>query len=336
MSQRSLSKVYDAIDAQNYKQALKLTDGLLKKAPNWGMACAMKALVLVRMDRRDEGMRLCAQLEEDCPTDEAVLSMMVHVHKSAGNAGGALRLYENAWAKEPDTVELAEGVFCCHARNGSYSAQHMVAMKMYKSFSDEKYLMWAVVSLLLQVQAGGEARLMQLAEMLLRRSKLLSEANIGLGQVKPEVCDLLLAVLQARGSEHCAALLAALSPGGALYGSLQPETERLKLVAQCNTRLEKHGEALAGYVELLKINPDDWSCLCGYIASYAAAKGVGGDVSSFFHPSCSLSLSLSLCFCVCFCCLSEGCDLLGCTIIWTAGYGVTVVYPRTSGGPDRC
>eukprot|EP01048_Picozoa_sp_COSAG05_P043605 COSAG05_NODE_24209_length_253_cov_0.662338_1_plen_57_part_10 len=57
MSQRSLSKVYDAIDAQNYKQALKLTDGLLKKAPNWGMARAMKALVLVRMDRRDEGMR---------------------------------------------------------------------------------------------------------------------------------------------------------------------------------------------------------------------------------------------------------------------------------------
>ena len=30
-------------------------------------------------------------------------------------------------------------------------------MKMFKGFGKEKYLMWAVVSILLQVQAGGEA-----------------------------------------------------------------------------------------------------------------------------------------------------------------------------------
>ena len=48
---------------ENYKQALKLTDGLLKKTPEWSMALAMKALVLVRLGRRDEGMQLCARLE---------------------------------------------------------------------------------------------------------------------------------------------------------------------------------------------------------------------------------------------------------------------------------
>jgi hypothetical protein len=77
MSNRNLSRVYDAIDAQNYKLALKLTDGILKKTPGWALVRAMKALVLVRMERREEGTALVAALAATKPCDTGVLSMMV-------------------------------------------------------------------------------------------------------------------------------------------------------------------------------------------------------------------------------------------------------------------
>ena len=173
MSGRSLNKVYDAIDSQNYRGALKLCDQLLRKNPAWEMVHAMKALVLFRLRRHEDAALLCAEIEGRGPTEEAVLNMMVHVYKAGGRAGDAIRLFESAWAKDTENVELAEGVFFCHARNGSYGKQQMAAMKMYKSFGEEKYMMWAVVSTLLQVQSGGEPRLLILAEMMLRKSSFL-------------------------------------------------------------------------------------------------------------------------------------------------------------------
>jgi hypothetical protein len=85
----------------------------------------------------------------------------VHVYKALGRAGDALGVYEAAWQADPQNLELAEGAFFCHARLGSFSEQQSAAMKMYKTFGDDLYLMWAVVSVLLQVRAGAEPRLLQ-------------------------------------------------------------------------------------------------------------------------------------------------------------------------------
>jgi len=224
-SGRSLTKIYDAIDTQNYKQGLKFCDALLKKKPE-PLVRAMKALVLVRMGRAAEGLKLCEQLVEHGAAEGDVLNMLMHVYKSAGRSDLASPAYEAAWAKQPNDEELAIGTFSCHARAGAYGAQQQVAMKMYKLFGEERYLMWAVVSLLLQVRAGGDGRLLNMAEMLLRRSALLKASPIA-----PEVCDLLLAVLTERGPEHQPALLEALDDSGLLDGSLQPDSERLKRVA---------------------------------------------------------------------------------------------------------
>jgi hypothetical protein len=80
--------------------------------------------------------------------------------------------------------------------------------------------------------------------MLLRRSKLLSDTKADLGEVKPEVCDLMLAVLDERGPEHRATLLKEVTAGGLLFGSMKPEAERIKLAAQCHAELGQHDEAI--------------------------------------------------------------------------------------------
>ena len=123
------------------------------------------------------------------------------------------------------------------------------------------------------MRTGGDERLLNMAEMLMRRADLLKQKP-----VTPEVCDLLLAVLEARGNQE--AVLEAIQDGGLLDGSLQPDADRLKRVAACHIALSQHDKALATYLKLIDINPDDWSYLCGYLTSYFAVHGGVGDGSS--------------------------------------------------------
>ena len=273
MSSR-LTKIYDAIDNQNYKQGLKFCDAMLKKAkkPDF-MVSAMKALIVVRLGRTADGLGICKEIVDRGAADGEVLSMLMHVYKAAGRVDLALPAYEALWAKDPSNEDHATGVYNCHARSHAFGPQQMVAMKMYKAFDEERYLMWAVVSLLLQVRTGGDERLLNMAEMLMRRAELLKQKP-----VPPEVCDLLLAVLEARGNQE--ALLEAIRDDGLLHGSLQPDSDRLKRVAECHTALAQHDEALATYLKLIETNPDDWSYLCGYLASYFAVRGGAGDGST--------------------------------------------------------
>lgn len=237
------------------------------------MVSAMKALILVRMDRTADGLALCQQVVDRGAAEGEVLKMLMHVFKSAGRIDLALPAHQALWTKDPSNEEHAMEVFNCHARSHSFGPQQMVAMKMYKTFEVERYLMWAVVSLLLQVRTGGDERLLNMAEMLMRRADLLKQKP-----VTPEACDLLLAVLEARGNQE--AVLEAIQDGGLLDGSLQPDTDRLKRVAECHTALSQHDKALATYLKLIDINPDDWSYLCGYLTSYFAVHGGVGDGSS--------------------------------------------------------
>ena len=50
--------VYDALDAHNFKQSLKLCDAALKKAADTSMVKALKAVTLERMGRTEEGLKL--------------------------------------------------------------------------------------------------------------------------------------------------------------------------------------------------------------------------------------------------------------------------------------
>ena len=55
---RKLRTIYDALDAHNFKQSLKLCDAALKKAADTSMVKALKAVTLERMGRTEEGLKV--------------------------------------------------------------------------------------------------------------------------------------------------------------------------------------------------------------------------------------------------------------------------------------
>jgi N-terminal acetyltransferase B complex non-catalytic subunit len=56
---RKLRPIYEAIDARNYKQSLKLCNNFLKKKEDSQHAKVLKALTLQRLGKSDEAESLC-------------------------------------------------------------------------------------------------------------------------------------------------------------------------------------------------------------------------------------------------------------------------------------
>ena len=62
---RKLRTIYDALDAHNFKQSLKLCDAALKKAADTSMVKALKAVTLERMGRTEEGLKLARDVASE-------------------------------------------------------------------------------------------------------------------------------------------------------------------------------------------------------------------------------------------------------------------------------
>ncbi|KAI3680078.1 hypothetical protein L2E82_50815 [Cichorium intybus] len=77
---------------------------------------------------------------------------------------------EYACGRFPNNLELMMGLFDCYLRQYSFVKQQQIVIKMYKIAGEERFLLWAVCSIQLQVFCGnvGE-KLLQLAEGLLKK-----------------------------------------------------------------------------------------------------------------------------------------------------------------------
>ena len=75
---RKLRTIYDALDAHNFKQSLKLCDAALKKAADTSMVKALKAVTLERMGRTEEGLKLARDVASALapPADDHLLSTL--------------------------------------------------------------------------------------------------------------------------------------------------------------------------------------------------------------------------------------------------------------------
>jgi len=276
MDQRRLNPLYEALEAGNHKQALKIATSLLVKSPEWPMAMAMRALVLMRLHRVEEGLAQCERTAASAPSDMDVLNMLLHAYQAGGRVELAAATYEAAWAKHPTNEELGKVTFNVHVRLRNFARQQQIAMQMYKRHGgSERYLMWAVTSILLQVRGGGEARLLQLAETLLRRAPSIAAATKaaaaaaaaaatsdgGAAAPPPEICELLVLTLQQQGAAGLPKLVAAVSEGaaGILHAHL-PAQRRERLLADANFELQQWESAQQAYVGLLRASPDDWTC----------------------------------------------------------------------------
>ncbi|KAG2619988.1 hypothetical protein PVAP13_3NG154600 [Panicum virgatum] len=174
--ERRVRPIWDAVDSRQYKAALKLCTGLLAKHPTSPYALALKALILERMGKPDEALSVSLNAKELLYSDnifhfdDLTLSTLQIVFQRLDRLDLATSCYEYACTKYPSNLELMMGLFNCYVREYSYVKQQQTALKMYKTVGEERFLLWAVCSIQLQVHfTSGGVKLLALAEALLKK-----------------------------------------------------------------------------------------------------------------------------------------------------------------------
>ncbi|KAL3616220.1 hypothetical protein CASFOL_039610 [Castilleja foliolosa] len=175
--ERRVRPIWDAVDSRQFKNALKLSTALLSKYPNSPYALALKALILERMGKIEEALSVCLNAKEILCTgdssvfvDDLTLSTLQIVFQRLDHLDKATSCYEHACRTYPNNLELLMGLFNCYVREYSFVKQQQIAIKMYKAAGEERFLLWAVCSIQLQVCCGnGGEKLFQLAEGLLKK-----------------------------------------------------------------------------------------------------------------------------------------------------------------------
>ncbi|KAL7212570.1 hypothetical protein ACSBR2_015292 [Camellia fascicularis] len=101
------------------------------------------------------------------PFDDLTPSMQQIVFQRLDQLDMATSCYEYACGKIPNNLALMMGLFKCYVREYSF-VKHQ--QKMYKIVGEERFLLWAVCTIQLQVLCGnGGERLLLLAEGLLKK-----------------------------------------------------------------------------------------------------------------------------------------------------------------------
>ncbi|KAL2622376.1 hypothetical protein R1flu_002581 [Riccia fluitans] len=268
IAERRLRPLRDAIDTRNYKQALKLATALLAKHPDSAYVLALKALVLERTGKPDEAVTLCTQAKETKPVDDLTLSTLQLVYSKLKLPDQATLCYEYACSVMPNNLEMLMALFKCYVREYVYIKQQQTAMKLYRLVGEERFLLWAVCSILMQVgNGGGGNKLIPLAEALLKKRI----DSHGLHEL--EALMLYISVLQ-REEKYEAALEVISGKLGELF-SIQ--NDKLRLQGELFMRLHRYDEAADVFQEVLKTSSDDWAVFTSYLdASLGRCQQISG------------------------------------------------------------
>lgn len=285
---RFVRPIYDAIDNRQYKVAIKHC--MHKKVAHLDIVLVLKAHCLERTGKTDEALEICRAVQRRKPTDDTLLNTMNLVFKLAGCEHEMLPTFEYACAHvEPPNEELYASLFFSYARRGEFLKQQQTALKMFKAFGGVKYMSWASLSMMLQVQHGGApAKMLALAERM--QLKTLRD----LKSTDGEALQLLVRIMQLQDKhadalsafdEFAAPLATATSttserkqtPNGRSAegeGAYEEDIElgpmltidRLVLEASLATAVNDFDRASRVYEELLEHHSaDDWAFLTAYI-----------------------------------------------------------------------
>ncbi|PIM98433.1 Mitochondrial inheritance and actin cytoskeleton organization protein [Handroanthus impetiginosus] len=260
---RRIRPIWDAVDSRQFKNALKLSNALLSKYRNSPYALALKALILERMGKNEEALSVCLNAKEilcsndsNVLIDDLTLSTIQIVFQRLDHLDKASSCYEHACTKFPNSLELMMGLFGCYVREYSFVKQQQIAIKMYKTAGEERFLLWAVCSIQLQVCCGnGERKLLQLAEGLLKKHI----ASHGLHE--PEALSVYIALLE----QQCKYADALEILSGKLGSLMTIEVDKLRLQGRLLAKAGDYAAAADVFQKVLELCPDDWKCFLQYL-----------------------------------------------------------------------
>ncbi|XP_039050474.1 N-terminal acetyltransferase B complex auxiliary subunit NAA25-like [Hibiscus syriacus] len=260
--ERRVRPIWDAIDSRQFKNALKITTTLLSKHHNSPYALALKALILERMGKPDEALSVCLNAKEllykneSLLMDDLTLSTLQIVFQRLDHLELATSCYEHACGKFPNNLELMMGLFNCYVREYSFVKQQQTAIKMYKLVGEERFLLWAVCSIQLQVLCGnGGEKLLLLAEGLLKKHV----ASHGLHE--PEALIVYFSILEQQTKYGDALDIL----GGKLGSLLIVEVDKLRIQGKLLARAGDYAAAANVYQKILELCGDDWEAFLHYL-----------------------------------------------------------------------
>ncbi|KAK9065965.1 hypothetical protein SSX86_015367 [Deinandra increscens subsp. villosa] len=260
--ERRVRPVWDAIDSRQFKNALKLSTALLAKYPNSSYALALKALILERMGKMEEALSVCINAKDllykndTFLIDDLTLSTLQIVFQRLDHLDMATSCYEYACGKFPNNLELMMGLFNCHVREYSFVKQQQIAIKMYKIAGEERFLLWAVCSIQLQVLCGnGGEKLLQLAEGLLKKHIASHSLH------EPEALSVYISLLEQQAKYRDASEILS----GNLGSLIMIEVDKLRIQGRLLARAGDFDGAAEIFQKVLKLCPDDWECFHHYL-----------------------------------------------------------------------
>ncbi|CAN7140209.1 hypothetical protein IGI04_040855 [Brassica rapa subsp. trilocularis] len=260
--ERRVRPIWDAIDSRQFKNALKLLTSLLSKYPKSPYALALKALIHERMGKPDEALTVCLDAKEllykddSSLMDDLTLSTLQIVFQRLDHLDLATGCYAHACGRFPNNLELMMGLFNCYVREYSFVKQQQTAIKMYKLAGEERFLLWAVCSIQLQVlcDKSGE-KLLLLAEGLLKKHIASHSMH------EPEALMVYISLLEQQSKYKDA--LEVLS--GNLGSLLVIEVDKLRIQGRLLARARDYNAAVDVYKKILELSPDDWECFLQYL-----------------------------------------------------------------------
>ncbi|CAL5353210.1 unnamed protein product [Camellia sinensis] len=260
--ERRVRPIWDAIDSRQFKNALKHSTALLAKYPNSPYALALKALILERMGKSDEALSVCLNAKDLLHTNDSILiddltlSTLQIVFQRLDHLDMATSCYEYACGKFPNNMELMMGLFNCYVREYSFVKQQQIAIKMYKIVGEERFLLWAVCSIQLQVLCGnGGEKLLLLAEGLLKKHIASHSLH------EPEALIVYISLLEQQSKFGDA--LEILS--GKLGSLIMIEVDRLRIQGRLHARAGDYAAGADIFEEVLELCPDNFECFLHYL-----------------------------------------------------------------------
>ncbi|KAH6765715.1 Tetratricopeptide repeat superfamily protein [Perilla frutescens var. hirtella] len=284
--ERRVRPIWDAVDSRQFKNALKLSTALLSKYPNSPYALALKALILERMGKNEDALTVCLNAKDILCTkdsnvfvDDLTLSTLQIVFQRLDHLDMATSCYEHACTRYPNNLELMMGLFNCYVREYSFVKQQQIAIKMYKTTGEERFLLWAVCSIQLQVCCGnGGEKLFQLAEGLLKKHI----SSHGLHE--PEALSVYIFLLEEQHKYSDA--LEILS--GNLGSLMMIEVDKLRLQGRLLARAGDYAAAADVFQKVLALCPDDWECFIHYLGSLLEDDSMLVKESDSTHTTTSI------------------------------------------------
>ncbi|KAK6234557.1 hypothetical protein SCA6_009894 [Theobroma cacao] len=281
--ERRVRPIWDAIDSRQFKNALKITTTLLSKHPHSPYALALKALILERMGKSDEALSVCLNAKEllykneSLLMDDLTLSTLQIVFQRLDHLELATSCYEHACGKFPNNLELMMGLFNCYVREYSFVKQQQTAIKMYKLVGEERFLLWAVCSIQLQVLCGdGGEKLLLLAEGLLKKHVASHSLH------EPEALIVYISILEQQSKFGDALEILT----GKLGSLLMIEVDKLRIQGKLLARAGDYAAAANVYQKILELCADDWEAFLHYLGCLLEDDSSWSteNINAPFHP----------------------------------------------------